>query len=216
MKITYLGHSCFCFESENGRKLITDPYTRVGYELPKNVFADIVLCSHGHFDHNYTAAIGGNPMVITESGKYSAFGMDMEGFDSWHDPKKGALRGKNVIFHFTIDGITFCHFGDLGESYSEAMAKKISNADVWLIPVGGTYTIDATQAKEYIEKLSPKLVIPMHYRPNDGALDIDTAEVFLNQMKDLDVISCKGGEYTLDKELLKELTGKIIYMERIN
>ena len=52
MKITYLGHSCFSFESESGVKLITDPYTRVGYELPQGLTADVVLTSHGHFDHN--------------------------------------------------------------------------------------------------------------------------------------------------------------------
>lgn len=214
MKITYLGHSCFCIESKNGTKLITDPYTKVGYELPKNLSADILLCSHGHFDHNYVRAIGGNPLIFTESGKYSVNGIDIEGFDSWHDPKQGALRGKNVIFHFTVDGVRFCHFGDLGESYCDDVAKKVSNADVWLIPVGGTYTIDAAQAKEYIEKLSPKVVIPMHYLPADGALDIAKIDVFLSKVDEDSVIFCQAGEYILDKAYLDEMNGKIIYMER--
>ena len=34
MKITYLGHACFQITSANGTTIITDPYTRVGYELP--------------------------------------------------------------------------------------------------------------------------------------------------------------------------------------
>ena len=214
MKITYLGHSCFCIESENGTKLITDPYTKVGYELPKGLSADIVLSSHGHFDHNYVCAIGGSPSILTEAGNYSVNGIDIEGFDSWHDPKQGALRGKNVIFHFTVDGVRFCHFGDLGESYCADTAKKVANADVWLLPVGGTYTIDATQAKEYMDKLSPKAVIPMHYLPADGALDIAKIDDFLSKVDDDCVISCKAGEYILDKAHLDEMNGKIIYMER--
>ena len=202
------------FENEQGTRLITDPYTRVGYELPCGLTADVVLTSHGHFDHNYTQAIHGDFVVLDKAGKYSVKGIEVEGFDCWHDPKQGTLRGGNVIFNFTIDGITFCHFGDLGEPYSDAMVKKISSADVWLIPVGGTYTIDVAGAVEYMEKLAPKLVIPMHYRPSDGALDIAPIEEFLTKIEEKLIISCKNGEFTLDKDLLTREAGKIMYMER--
>ena len=214
MQITYLGHSCFLFESNTGVKLITDPYTRVGYELPKDLTADIVLTSHGHFDHNYTQAIDGSPIVLERAGKYSVGGIAIEGFDSWHDPRQGALRGRNVLFHFTMDGIRFCHFGDLGEGYSQDIADKLTGADVWLIPVGGTYTIDAGQALEYMEKLSPKVVIPMHYRPQDGALDIAMITDFFSRVSADCVIPCQEGVFTLEKSDLNALIGKIIYMER--
>ena len=214
MKIKYLGHSCFSFESTSGVKLITDPYTRVGYELPKGLTADVVLTSHGHFDHNYTQAIDGQPVVVNQAGNYCICGVDIAGFHTWHDPKQGELRGNNVVFKFTMDGITFCHFGDLGESYDAEIAKKLAGADVWLIPVGGTYTIDAAQALEYMEKCSPKLVIPMHYLPKDGALDIAPIKDFLEMLALEDVIVCKDGIFTLDTTLLQGLTGKIIYMER--
>ncbi|MBO5736632.1 MAG: MBL fold metallo-hydrolase [Clostridia bacterium] len=214
MKITYLGHSCFLFESNSGIKVMIDPYTRVGYELPKGLTANIALTSHGHFDHNYVQAIDGTPIVCDKAGKYNVAGVEIEGFDSWHDPKQGALRGNNVIFHFTLDGVRFCHFGDLGEGYNEKVASKLSGADVWLIPVGGTYTIDALQALEYMDKLSPKVVIPMHYLPADGALDIAPIENFLSKVQTEAVIPCKDGVFTLNKEDLQQLTGKIIYMER--
>ena len=214
MKITYLGHSCFLFESKDRTKLIIDPYTRVGYELPNDLTADVVLISHGHFDHNYVQAIEGDYILFNKAGKYNIGSLDIEGFDSWHDPKQGALRGKNVLFHFTLDGIRFCHFGDLGEAYSEEVASKLKGADVFLIPVGGTYTIDANQAVEYIEKLSPKVVIPMHYLPDDGALDISPIEDFLAKFSENMIINCKDGIFAMEKEDLQQLAGKIIYMER--
>ena len=215
MKITYLGHSCFCIESKDGVKLITDPYTRVGYELPKGLTADIVLVSHGHFDHAFVAAVEGNPTVLTNAGDYTVKGITIHGADSWHDPKQGALRGKNVIFQFTVDGITFCHFGDLGESYCEKTAKQVAGADIWLIPVGGTYTIDALQAKEYADKINPKVLIPMHYRPEDGALDIARIDDFLTKVDIDKVLACFDGECEFSAEDLDELSGKIIYMERV-
>ena len=214
MKISYLGHSCFCIEANNGIKLITDPYTRVGYELPKGLTADIVLVSHGHFDHAYVDAIGGNPIVITDVGDFTVKGIHGKGIHTWHDPKQGALRGKNVIFQFTVDGITFCHFGDLGEAYRPEIAKQINDADVWLIPVGGTYTIDAVQAKQYVDKATPKVVIPMHYRPEDGGLDIAKIDDFLNRVDENCVLKYPNGKFEFSPEDLRKLAGKIIYMER--
>ena len=214
MKITYYGHSCFKLESENGQSIITDPFTKVGYELPKGLAADILTVSHGHFDHNYVAAISGEPIVLGQSGDFSVNGISIVGTDSWHDPKQGVLRGGNVIFKYIIDGMTICHFGDLGEGYSQEIADKIGEVDLCLIPVGGTYTIDAAQAIEYIKELKPKAVIPMHYRPQDGALDITGIEVFLEKIKEMPIISCLNGEYSLSKEQLSDAHTQIIYMER--
>ena len=214
MEITYLGHSCFCIESKSGVKLITDPYTRVGYELPNGLTADIVLVSHGHFDHSYVEAISGKPMVISTADTLDVKGVTIKGCDTWHDPKQGTLRGKNVIFQFIVDGITFCHFGDLGEMDFEKVSQAAANADVWLIPIGGTYTIDAQQAKAYMDMLSPKLVIPMHYRPQDGKLDIAEIESFLRFFDYVRILECPHGKYSFTKEDLDGLSGKIIYMER--
>lgn len=214
MKIEYLGHSCFCLQDEKGKKIITDPYTNVGYELPLGLTANIVTTSHGHFDHNYTAAIDGNPHVLTQEGSYECDGVKIVGKHTWHDPEKGALRGDNVIFRFSLDGVDICHFGDLGEEYSKEIASFLEGADVWLIPVGGKYTIDARQATEYIRRGNPKLVIPMHYRPKDGSLDIAMIEDFLQCVESQSVMHCPNGEYLFTKADLTDGKKKIIYMER--
>ncbi len=44
----------------------------------------------------------------------------------------------------------------------------LKDADVALIPVGGTYTYDADEAIELIRRTTPKLVIPMHYKIAEG------------------------------------------------
>ena len=213
MKVEYFGHSCFRIETESGVKILTDPYTKVGYELPKGLNADIVCVSHGHFDHNYVQAVQGNPQIVDAEGEYEIQGVKIEGIATWHDPKQGALRGKNIIFKIQVDGVTFCHFGDLGEEYSDKFEKILKNTDVWMIPIGGTYTIDAEQAKTYIEKCSPKAVIPMHYLPSDGTLDIAPAEVFLEMMKDYPIATYPLGEMQLNQENLSD-NMEIFYMER--
>ena len=215
MKIEYLGHSCFRIQTESGITIVTDPYTKVGYELPNDLTADIVCLSHEHFDHNYVEAIKGNPVIINEEGEYAVQGVKIVGAHTWHDSKQGALRGSNIIFKLQIDGITICHFGDLGEMYSDKLTKILFGTDVWLIPVGGTYTIDASQAKEYIDTCKPKAVIPMHYLPDDGALDIEEVNVFLQMMDEYPIIDRLSGSLILSEKDLTEGQTKIFYMERI-
>ena len=213
MKIQYLGHSCFYFESNTGVSVLTDPYTKVGYELPSGLQADVVLTSHGHFDHNYVQVVS-TECIVKEAGDRERFGVQIKGIDSFHDPLLGALRGKNVIFKFALDGITFCHLGDLGEPCSEELLARIGKVDVLLIPVGGTYTIDATQAHEYVQKIAPKAVIPMHYKPSDGALDITSADEFLSFYDEKRVQRIVNGEMELSLDNFTEET-LILYLERV-
>ena len=213
MKIEYLGHACFAFTNAQGVKIVTDPYTGVGYELPKDLRADILTVSHSHFDHNYTAGVKGVQAIFDTPKTENALGVTITGIASYHDEEQGALRGNNIVFIIQTDGLRICHLGDLGERYSLSLAQKIGEVDILLVPVGGRYTIDGAQAKEFVEKLAPKLAIPMHYRPHDGTIDITDASHFLNGYSEV-VYPPKKSEITVKKSDLKVGKTQIIYMER--
>lgn len=208
MKIEYFGHSCFRFTGKDGTSVLTDPYTGVGYELPTGISAQILLVSHGHFDHSATDKVQGE-ILFNKTGEFSYNGVEIVGVETDHDPENGRLRGKNILFTFMMDGISVCHLGDLGEPYSDEVATKIGGADILLLPIGGTYTIDFAQAKRYADKLSPKMAIPMHYRPKDGALDIATQIPFLEQYCENEIVCANNGEYDTESGLQK-----ILFMER--
>ncbi len=190
MKINYLGHACFKIEFDDNVSLICDPFTKIGYEMKRNK-ADILTCSHKHYDHYCTKKIE-SFQFIENSGEYSfKFGdkiLKITGVDSFHDEKSGALRGGNVIYKFEYCGITLCHMGDIGERANESLLKKIGKVDVLFIPVGGTYTVDADGATEWIEKIMPKIVIPMHYKQKTCTLDIDDVNAFLKLNEDKKII----------------------------
>ena len=76
MKVRYLGHACFEITSKEGIKVITDPYTKVGYELPEGLTADILTVSHGHFDHNFTQGIDAR-YLVNEAKAYSLEGVEV-------------------------------------------------------------------------------------------------------------------------------------------
>ena len=211
MKIRYLGHSCFKITNMQGVTVLTDPYTKVGYELPKGIEADIVLVSHGHFDHNYVAAVGGNPTVVTTSGKIKD--VVVEAIPTWHDPMQGKLRGNNNVYLIKTDDISVCHLGDLGEENNVALIEKVKNVDILMIPIGGTYTIDAEQAKKYVDAIAPKIVIPMHYKPTDGVLDIQTEMDFL-AMFDEKTVSRAKCEVELEVENISKAEKRVLFLQR--
>ncbi len=165
MRIKWLGHACFLLTSASGVKVITDPYKSgdpINYGAVDES-ADVVLISHDHFDHNYPAAVKGNPAIIKATGSSEAKGLKFKGIPVFHDDTKGSQRGLNTIFVFEMDGVRICHLGDLGHSLNKQQINDIGNIDIVFVPVGGLYTIDCAMASETIAALNPKIAIPMHF-----------------------------------------------------
>ena len=51
-----------------------------------------------------------------------------------------------------------------------------------MIPVGGTYTVDAWEAKEIIDRAKPRCVIPMHVKTKRCPYQIEKVNAFLKIM----------------------------------
>ena len=178
MKIEYLGHSCFKLTESTGTSVVCDPYSaEIGYPMPE-VSADAVTLSHRHYDHDAAFSVGGGPVVIDGESGHDLPGVEINSIKSFHDECRGKKRGENIIFKFRMYGIDVCHLGDLGEACSSDLIETILPVNVLLIPVGGNYTIDAEMAKEYVDRIMPDIVIPMHYRTKDCRLDIDKVDEF--------------------------------------
>jgi len=185
MIITWQGHSCFKIQDKVGPEgvtVVTDPFNKeTGLKVP-NFEADIVTVSHDHKDHNNIDALRGKPFVIECAGEYDFKGVLIEGIDSYHDDQKGAVRGGNIMYRIEIDDISVAHLGDLGDILDNAQIEKLIGTDVLLIPVGGTYTLDAKKAVEVISQIEPRIVIPMHYKTKDLKIDLDVIDKFIKEI----------------------------------
>lgn len=190
MKIKYLGHSSFLIKG-NEKSVVTDPFGDIGYEIER-VDCDYCTVSHFHYDHDYVDGVNAKKIITSSKDGFIAV-------ESYHDCALGKLRGKNKIFLFSVDGVKFCHVGDLGEYFSESLAEEMGSPDVLFIPVGGNYTIDYKEAVKYATAIKAKITVPMHYKTSRSNIDIDGVQQFLRHVS---CVSSVGNEIELTKENL--------------
>jgi L-ascorbate metabolism protein UlaG (beta-lactamase superfamily) len=171
--LKWFGQACFLLTLPNGTRIAIDPFgPQVGYPVPE-LLCQVALITHGHADHANVDALRGDPTIIRTAGRHEAAGIVFRAIETLHyDDPKDAARGKNLVFVFEAQGITFCHLGDLGHVLTDQQVKDIGPVDVLMIPVGGYYTIDAEKAWKVIDQLKPKVVIPMHYFTEGSKINV--------------------------------------------
>lgn len=202
MRIKWLGHSCFKITSNDGIRILTDPFDdNVGYKLP-SVETDIVTISHNHYDHNFIDCVKGKYEVVKKVGNFNVKDIPITGVHTYHDNEQGAKRGDNIVYIFQIDDVKVCHLGDLGHVLTKPQLDMIGKVDVVLIPVGGVFTINAEEAYEVINQLNPSIIIPMHYKTRALNLKLDTADGFIKKFDDFEKLQSQVIE--VKKENLKK------------
>lgn len=204
MNIKWYGHSCFLLTSESGVSILTDPPAPdTGYDV-HDVECDAVTVSHAHYDHNYVEAAKGDPVVIDGLGAYEVKGVKIIGFPALHDKVGGKQRGAVVMYLFEMDGIRILHAGDIAQLPLTEQIEAIGPVDVLLVPVGGNYTFDYLEAREFANLLKPSVVIPMHFKTTMTDIDIDDCGNFVATVQDCRIHKLNDFEASIYKNTLGE------------
>ena len=149
-----------------------DPFGKIGYPLPE-VEADAVTISHEHGDHSNATLVQGKPVVLRglEMGgqhwaraNFRLKDVRIASLPAYHDGVQGKQRGLNTIFVVDVSGLRVVHMSDIGQLPSEEALRALRKVDVLLVPVGGVYSIDSSEATEVVTRLKPAVAIPIHYK----------------------------------------------------
>ena len=172
--LRWLGHASF--KISGAKNIYIDPW-KLGEEEP----ADIILISHDHYDHCSPDDVAklkkDDTVIVTTSACANKFSGDVRSLKpgemveigpvkieavpsynigkSFHPKEKGYLG-----FIITADdGTRYYYAGD-----TDAIPEMSEiEADVALLPVGGTYTMDACEAADAVGRMHIKTVVPYHY-----------------------------------------------------
>jgi L-ascorbate metabolism protein UlaG (beta-lactamase superfamily) len=211
--IRWHGQSFFEVISPAGVRIVLDPHAIENYGRI-SVSADLVLLSHFHNDHTQVNVVENikKAKVLTGLKDEKGDGRRIEWntvderlkdvrvrtVGTYHDNVGGMMRGKNGVFVFDVAGLRIVHLGDLGHALTPEQLRRIGPVDVLMIPVGGVYTLNGSDAKAVVEQIKPKrYVIPMHYG-TDVYDDLLPATEFLDEQKEGTVRKYATNELTID------------------
>lgn len=171
MNITYLGHSCFRLRGKN-KTLICDPYQKsIGFSLPKSK-AEIVILSHQDSASFDLSRVEGSPFIIKGPGEYEIGGVFVYGLQVKAD-EKSKKQKLSTVYVVNIDNYRACYLGDLKHPLSEKQLEEIDGVDVLLTPVGEKDSFNTSKLVGLIEKIEPKVLIPMLYKTKAHAADFN-------------------------------------------
>ncbi|MGD9893790.1 MAG: MBL fold metallo-hydrolase [Dehalococcoidia bacterium] len=183
MDVTWLGHACIRLRGKDGVVLMDPCGKGTGYSIGKQS-ADIVTASRPGPEHAFVETIAAPYRLLDAPGEYEISGVLLNGVQTAPPGKarQDPATSRNVAFVVEMDDLRVCHLGGLDHTPGQDLIEEMSDIDVLFAPVGGHGALDAAGAAEVISLLQPRLVVPIRYRTDAAAIDLDPLDPFVKQL----------------------------------
>lgn len=187
--IEWLGHSGFRIDAK-GATIYIDPY-RISGGPP----ADVILVTHGHYDHyspqdierirsDHTWLVAPAAVAELAGGRVASIapgelvelepvaGVEVAALAAYNTSKRDAegrlfhpREAGCVGFEINVRGERLYHAGD-----TDVIPEmdSVVGVDVALLPVSGTYVMTAGEAAEAARRIQPAVAVPMHWGEHIG------------------------------------------------
>jgi L-ascorbate metabolism protein UlaG (beta-lactamase superfamily) len=202
--IKWLGHASFYIKNSFGKIIYIDPFKFLG-EAEDLEKADFIFITHSHYDHcsvEDIKRIAKNGTIIVApadvSSKFSHIDaqvklqivdpetkmqFDESGIRFWCVPSYNTNKSFHereedwVGYILDLSGVLIYHAGDT-DFIPEMKKLSTANIDIALLPIGGTFTMNAGEAAKAASIIRPKIAVPMHYGKIEKTGDKNEASVF--------------------------------------
>ncbi len=177
MIITYNGLSCFKLLSKptEGTSVIINPFHEdTGLKPNKNQSNLVIIGSLSKYINKKSQ--NKESFLINTAGEFDVKNIGVKGIE---------IKGNKIntiIFRITINNISFIHLSDLDRTLSTEELEEINGTDILAIPVGGNSVLNSSKAKEVVNQIEPRIVIPMLYKLPNLIIDLDDLEKFKKEI----------------------------------
>ncbi len=197
VSITWYGHSTFLLETPGHTRLMFDPWLGGNPACPealkKPPSVDLLLVSHGHYDHVQDAvavARAGNPVVVAvfevamwlqgkgvqtvapmnKGGSQEVLGLKVTMTDARHSSanidENGVITYLGEPAGYVVrmeDGLTVYFAGDTSLFGDMALIGELYRPDIAFLPIGDRFTMGPVEAARAAAMLGVRQVVPMHW-----------------------------------------------------
>tara|TARA_B100001964_G_scaffold220206_1_gene263011 strand:- start:136 stop:774 length:639 start_codon:yes stop_codon:yes gene_type:complete len=160
MHISWFGGTALKIQTKTSGEdvsLFIDPYKPKDGGFLKSTAASIVLYTHGS---KGSIPVSGKPFTLETAGECEVKNVLIH-----------AVQGhtaKQCLFRLDLEGVSFGHLGLCGTPLNPEQLEAFVGVDILCIPVGGDPGFTAEKASACIQKIEPRVVIPMaHLSEND-------------------------------------------------
>mgnify|MGYP003576256713 CR=1 FL=1 len=227
LAITWLGHSTFIVRTPGGKRLLFDPWLSGNPSCPdahkKPPKVDVILASHGHFDHIddlvACARESGAPVVgifelcdwlgrkgiqntspMNKGGTQEVAGLRVTMTDARHssayfDNGQMVYMGEAAGYVIRLeDGRTIYFAGDTCLFGDMRLIGEMYKPDIAFLPIGDRFTMDPAAAARACEFLGVRQVVPMHWGTFPLLTGTPSALKQLVQSKGVEVLELEPGQ----------------------
>jgi L-ascorbate metabolism protein UlaG (beta-lactamase superfamily) len=196
IKLTWLGHSAFRIETPEGKRLYVDPWIAGNPKCPENEKnvqrADVLICTHGHFDHiadavdvakkHDSVAVGIYELCswlekkgvkqtapMNKGGTQTVAGVKITMVHAVHSC--GIQDGDQIVYGgeacgYVLEfsnGVKLYHAGDTNVFSDMTIIRDLYAPKICMLPIGDHFTMSPREAAYACKLLQPETVIPMHF-----------------------------------------------------
>ncbi|WP_290810018.1 MBL fold metallo-hydrolase [Halovivax sp.] len=204
LRFERLGHASVRIETGDGTVIYLDPWSEVLDGAPDD--GDLVFVTHDDFDHYDPDGIGAiarddatvavyeavdaselafDVVELPHEGERTVDGVGVRSIPAHNDPSGDHVDDDGDPFHdegevvglvLTVDGTDVYYPSDTDflDHHGDV------DADVFLPPIGGHYTMDRHEAADFARAVDADLVLPVHYDTFE-AIETD-AEAFREEL----------------------------------
>ena len=227
LAITWLGHATFIITTPGGKRIVTDPWLEGNPKCPpdrkKIDKADVILLSHGHFDHtgdvvNVARATGAPAVAVFElaswlegKGVKNTIGMNIggtatvAGLDITLTPaihsssitENGTTTYLGLAAGFVVkteDNRSFYFAGDTALFGDMRLIGEMYRPEIAFLPIGDHFTMGPEAAAMAARMLGVRQVVPMHWGTFPLLTGTPDALKRLVDPHGIDVLVLKPGE----------------------